>query len=541
MIQTLREMFRDQPHLASITLLVCVFSLSGLAYVLIDYLMRLRRKHEEVEPAIQHTFKVQEPVVATTEYKTSRIPAAGKPKYVRLPRKNASPPVQQKTGPERVYYYITREPEPSRKEQDEVEHRNLLKDAINHVVAIEAIPKKKPVRSAEELDEILREARLRRTAPGSASQQQENGSLVQAVSHAIETGSAPKKNVSKGKRIRRPEKMKQMTSAVERVPADVTEPEAPQIETLPGSVEVEPPTLIKEVSAETIQSAVAAATVLVNEDAVVASAAETDGETIHSVEAIEENIKAEETADSLIDALRQVATLGNVTLPEAAAEPEPVVEIKEAIENSEPQEVVLPASQNEYREGRRFIGYQPNKVFAQPDTWSYPFVSMPAPGSEVWAPRPLRLRLSRSAVEEMFQLEMRRTFPAFEIAGDDCIPDPAADKPHEPDISLVIKGLGLNLFIDVEIDEPYDRVTQTPKHLVGEDRERDDWFNNKGWIVIRLAESQVKGQPKHCLAFIARVIHSVYPEYHIPSHLKKLPDPKVVAQWTFHEVQKMIN
>jgi hypothetical protein len=460
-------------------------------------------------------------------------------------------------------------------------------------------------------------------------QPEENNSLRQAVDRVVEESNVAKKSSTKGKRIRGWKKMKQKTSHVvntdQALAVAVAEPKTPQIETVFDSVEVEPRTFTTEVSdAEIIQSAVQAATILANEDVgnvidttslldaetksaiaraeteelVVAMALPTSpvDETSRSAETTEENSQPEETQtiDSLIDALREVATLANVTMPTAEAEPEVVPEVKEVIENIEskeepPQattaredetsvvEIEAPAEtgtdesaadissqgheeaaivsispgksesaaepvavpHNDPKEGRRFIGYQPNQVFVQPEPWSYPYVSMPVPGSEVWAPRPLRLRLSRDAVEEMFQLEMRRTFPAFEIAGDDCIPDPAADKPHEPDISLVIKGLGLNLFIDVEIDEPFDRNTKTPKHLVGEDRERDEWFNDKGWIVIRLAEAQVKGQPKHCLAFIARVIHSVYPEYHIPSHLKKLPDPKPVAQWTFHEAEKM--
>ena len=139
----------------------------------------------------------------------------------------------------------------------------------------------------------------------------------------------------------------------------------------------------------------------------------------------------------------------------------------------------------------------------------------------------------------MFQLEMRRIFPAFEIAGNDCLPVSGNLPPYEPDISLVVKGLGLNLFLDVEIDEPYDSITRAPKHSVNEDWLRDSWFTNRGWIVVRFAEEQVKKQPKHCLAYLAKVIHSVYREYHIPSHLRDMTDPKFLSQWTSEEAIKM--
>ena len=110
---------------------------------------------------------------------------------------------------------------------------------------------------------------------------------------------------------------------------------------------------------------------------------------------------------------------------------------------------------------------------------------------------------------------------------------------YEPNISLIVKGLGLNLFLDVEIDEPYDSITRTPKHCLNENWLRDSWFTNRGWIVIRFAEEQVKKQPKYCLAFIAKVIHSVYPEYHIPSHLRNMTDPKLITQWTAEEAVQM--
>ena len=197
-----------------------------------------------------------------------------------------------------------------------------------------------------------------------------------------------------------------------------------------------------------------------------------------------------------------------------------------------------PAESIDMNNGRLlFIGYKPNKLFAQTEPWSYPSVSMPQPGCIVRTPTTQSIRPGEM-VEDIFQLEMRRTFPAFEIAGNDCIPVSANSKPYEPDISLMVKGFGLNLFIDVEIDEPYDGVKRTPRHCLNEDQSKD-CLTAGGWIVIRFAEVQAHKQPKHCLAFIARVIHSVYPEYHIPSDLRDLPAPRAVSQWTKEVAEKM--
>src|SRR5688572_22765916 len=144
MFQTLKEMFRDQPHLASITLLVCVFSVSGLVYLLIDYIVRRRRKADEAEPEIEHTFAVPQPAAPVIE-RQRRIPEAGKPRYVHLSRKSSFARAEQKTEPERIYHYVTRDPG-TPKEPEQVEHKNLLKDAVKLAVNVEVAPKK---RSAE--------------------------------------------------------------------------------------------------------------------------------------------------------------------------------------------------------------------------------------------------------------------------------------------------------------------------------------------------------------------------------------------------------
>jgi len=70
----------------------------------------------------------------------------------------------------------------------------------------------------------------------------------------------------------------------------------------------------------------------------------------------------------------------------------------------------------------------------------------------------------------------------------------------------------INLFINIEIDEPYDLESKYPKHslvdidvygkkskeLISLDDTRDKFFRDNNWIVIRFAEEQIIKSPRKC-------------------------------------------
>lgn len=68
----------------------------------------------------------------------------------------------------------------------------------------------------------------------------------------------------------------------------------------------------------------------------------------------------------------------------------------------------------------------------------------------------------------------------------------------------------LNLFIDIEIDEPYIGSEGIPIHFTrGNDQDRDNYFTKKKWIVIRFAEIQIIENPVGCCALINDVILNI--------------------------------
>jgi len=81
-----------------------------------------------------------------------------------------------------------------------------------------------------------------------------------------------------------------------------------------------------------------------------------------------------------------------------------------------------------------------------------------------------------------------------------------------PDIIYQDKYLKVN--IDIEVDEPYtvSKDSSTAIHF-GEgtlhvDFDRDIYFNNKGWIVIRFSERQIVEQPYECYKVIKETVRS---------------------------------
>ncbi len=69
----------------------------------------------------------------------------------------------------------------------------------------------------------------------------------------------------------------------------------------------------------------------------------------------------------------------------------------------------------------------------------------------------------------------------------------------------------LNLYIDIEIDEPYDGLTKEPVHYSGADDFRDSCFLIRRWCVLRFSEKQIVEQPTACCDEIKRTINTIFP------------------------------
>ena len=102
-----------------------------------------------------------------------------------------------------------------------------------------------------------------------------------------------------------------------------------------------------------------------------------------------------------------------------------------------------------------------------------------------------------------------------------------------------------NVYIAIEIDEPYIYKTKQAIHFYGseEDLKKEQIYRLNGWTLIRFSEYQVINYPTECCLFLAQVVdyigiekkYSLTPKFenHIIIPLDK--------QWTKEEAIKMAN
>lgn len=177
-----------------------------------------------------------------------------------------------------------------------------------------------------------------------------------------------------------------------------------------------------------------------------------------------------------------------------------------------PKHVIKSEPNKEQTDDLRIL-FQPNSHFVQMGDYQYPVVKMPEQNSRLKLPRAGRSNQKGYKENDFCQLLREHIFD-IEIANNVHMVIPNFNKPYEPDIVLFDKSL--NLFIDIEIDEPYDGYYRYPTHYTHpeDDIKRDDirdlFFNESGWLVVRFTEKQVHCQATECIDYIKNVLNSIY-------------------------------
>lgn len=219
---------------------------------------------------------------------------------------------------------------------------------------------------------------------------------------------------------------------------------------------------------------------------------------------------------------------------------EKVVPTKEIESHTKIAEVVIAEAEEQMKE--KYIGYNPINVFAQTEPLSFPYVIMPQPNCVIKFPR--KGKTGRKGYkEEAFKTYIEQYFRnSHQIYDDRFLLIKNSSKPFEPDFALVNEKNGVNIFLDIEIDEPYegtnDIANRKPTHYQYADTNRNNSFKNRGWIVIRFAEIQVHQQPNSCCKFITDVLKSIHTEYSFPASLQSVPKINSVKQWTNEEARQ---
>lgn len=94
------------------------------------------------------------------------------------------------------------------------------------------------------------------------------------------------------------------------------------------------------------------------------------------------------------------------------------------------------------------------------------------------------------------------------------------------------------LYIDIEIDEPYDIVSHNPIHYKGNgDNLRDRYFIRNGWCVLRFAEQQIVDNIEGTINYVKRVLAWLTDENGIKIHNNTL---KEINRWSYEEATKCL-
>lgn len=152
------------------------------------------------------------------------------------------------------------------------------------------------------------------------------------------------------------------------------------------------------------------------------------------------------------------------------------------------------------------IKFYPNQFFEQEEPYEYPLVKMPKLDAHLKLPRNGRA-MGKGCKEKEFYEAISASISDIEIADNLHLTIPFYNRPYEPDIVLIDKAL--NLYIDIEIDEPYDGYYRYPTHEIEKDDTRDLFFTESGWVVIKFTERQVHQQERECVALIKDVLNSI--------------------------------
>ena len=111
--------------------------------------------------------------------------------------------------------------------------------------------------------------------------------------------------------------------------------------------------------------------------------------------------------------------------------------------------------------------------------------------------------------------------------------------PYSPDFCYIDSKI--NLYIDIEIDEPYSYKDDNlkPIHYIGADEKRDRFFLQRGWIVIRFSEEQIVKYPESCCKTVAKTIDDLLSDDALLKQFADIPSLAKRRQWTYSEAEKM--
>jgi hypothetical protein len=143
-------------------------------------------------------------------------------------------------------------------------------------------------------------------------------------------------------------------------------------------------------------------------------------------------------------------------------------------------------------------------------------------------PSDLNSDIKKGVSEDAFYLTLKSTF------NDKILINKSLDE-YSPD--FIYFDPFYNLYIDLEIDEPYDGISKKPIHFIGADEARDNYFLQNRWCILRFSEKQIIQQSHACCDEIKKLVNSIFiRSYNQTEITEKLNEERA---WQYYEAQKM--
>jgi hypothetical protein len=196
-----------------------------------------------------------------------------------------------------------------------------------------------------------------------------------------------------------------------------------------------------------------------------------------------------------------------------------------------PEEIVTIESKASVSNEIKRIGYVPSTLFNQDGIYNYPVALMPLIDSKIKFPRKGRSNKIGFKEPALFEALKNEIGEFYRVLNDRHVPTSSNSRPYEPDLVLINEKDGKNIFINVEIDEPYEAYSRTPTHEIGTDNSRDEFFTTRGWLVIKFTEKQVHEQLIGCVNFIKKIIASVDDSFVLGNILSDRVNLIIEPQW----------
>ena len=125
------------------------------------------------------------------------------------------------------------------------------------------------------------------------------------------------------------------------------------------------------------------------------------------------------------------------------------------------------------------------------------------------------------------------TEPNIQILQNISLPVKNRNYGYKPDIAIIWREK--NIFIDIEIDEPYDIASRKPIHYKGSgDNLRNTYFLDNGWSVIRIAEKQIVDDCSKVVKYIKACLSTLSED----GRFNAGNEVESIERWSYTEAEK---